>query len=83
MKPIRCFNCGKILGNKWQTIDKLLGEGVKLKEIYEMINVIRYCCKRIIMTSVDIGEIEQQEYDIQDNITINQTNPKKNFLKVV
>jgi DNA-directed RNA polymerase subunit N (RpoN/RPB10) len=83
MKPIRCFTCNKILGNKWETINRLLEEGKELKEIYEMIGITRYCCKRIIMTSVDTLEIENQKYDIQDNITIHNINPSKNFLKSV
>ena len=83
MKPVRCFTCSKVLGNKWETINKLLEDGLELKEIYEKINIIRYCCKRVIMTSVDVMEIENQEYEIQENITIRKTNPGKNFLRSV
>jgi DNA-directed RNA polymerase subunit N (RpoN/RPB10) len=83
MKMIRCPTCGKVLGNKWETINKLLEDGVELKEIYEKINVIRYCCKRTIMTSVDVGEVENQHYEIQENITIHKTNPGKNYLRSV
>lgn len=81
MKPIRCYSCNKVLGNRWECIDKLLEDGVELKEIYEMIGIVRYCCKRIIMTSVDVYDIENQNYDVQENITIRSTNPQKNFLK--
>ena len=81
MKPVRCMTCGKVLGNKWECIDKLLEDGVELKDIYEMINVSRYCCKRTIMTSVDVSDIENQNYEVQENITIHSTNPQTNFLK--
>lgn len=83
MRPILCYTCGKVLGNKWECIDKLLEDGVELKEIYEMINVIRYCCKRTIMTSVDVGDIENQLYEIPENITIHKTNAGKTFMRCV
>lgn len=53
MKPIRCYTCNKILGNKWTVVDELLGSGLSLKEVYGRIGVSRYCCQRIIMTSVE------------------------------
>ena len=82
MKPIRCYSCNKILGNKWETIDKMKQEGKELKEIYEYLNITRYCCKRIIMTTVDISEIEDPYENIQyENIKIYKENPNVNFLK--
>jgi DNA-directed RNA polymerase I, II, and III subunit RPABC5 len=58
MKPIRCFTCNKILGNKWKTIERLRHEQVPYPELYERIGVTRYCCKKVIMTSVDTDECE-------------------------
>lgn len=54
MKPIRCFTCGKVLGNKWLVIDKLKQEeGWSYPDIFQKIGVTRYCCKKTVMTSVD------------------------------
>ena len=83
MKPIRCYTCGKILGNKWITIERLHKDGKSLKEIYQIIGITRYCCKRIILSSVDVFDIESQHYDELSNIKIHSENPNKNFLKVV
>lgn len=53
MKPIRCYTCGKVLGNKWLMVDKLVKSGVSLKDVYDRIGIYRYCCKRIVMTSYE------------------------------
>jgi DNA-directed RNA polymerase I, II, and III subunit RPABC5 len=83
MKPIRCYTCGKILGNKWITIEKMLNEKKKYPEIYEFLDIKRYCCKRIIMTSVDIFELENKDYKLPENIKIHDVNENGNFLKVL
>jgi DNA-directed RNA polymerase I, II, and III subunit RPABC5 len=83
MKPIRCYTCGKILGNKWITIDKMLNEKKTYPEIYEYLNITRYCCKRIVMTSVDIFELENKEYKLPENIKIHDVNENENFLKIL
>lgn len=60
MKPIRCFSCGKVLGNKWEVIDFLLTkEKMSLRNIFEKIGISRYCCKKVIMTAIDCYELQQ------------------------
>lgn len=80
MKPIRCYTCGKILGNKWICIGKYLQDKIPLKEIYEKIGIRRYCCKRIILTSVDDSILDT--YILGDNIKIHNKSTQPNFLKV-
>ena len=46
--PVRCFTCNKVLGHfAGQTIDL---------EFIQKQNIQRYCCKKILMTSVDIHD---------------------------
>lgn len=58
MRCLRCYTCGKILGNKWEVIDKLIESNVKLIDIYNIIGLKRYCCKKTVMTSVDTSYFE-------------------------
>jgi len=81
MKPIRCYTCGKVLGNKWMVVDRLQREQMPLKQIYEKIGISRYCCKRIILSSVD--DSLNNEYIVGDNIKIHRTNPNSNFMKII
>jgi len=66
--PVRCFTCGKIIGDiyndykkRYDVYKKSLDEGEKPKEtpkdILDDLGVDRYCCRRMILTHVDlIGE---------------------------
>ena len=70
--PIRCFTCGKVTGNKWEQYLKLIAEYQELNHNQELnnheqklknqqiilskLNLERYCCRRIILTHVDLIE---------------------------
>ena len=53
MYPVRCFTCGKVLGNKQDLWEKLIGEGIEPIEIFKKMKLTRYCCKRIMLTTID------------------------------
>ena len=52
--PIRCFTCGKVTGNKWDPYLKLLAEGETADEALTTLGLNRYCCRRMILTHVDM-----------------------------
>ena len=66
--PVRCFTCGKIIGDVYEqykirkkAYDEAVKAGEKPKEtpkdIQDDLGVNRYCCRRMILTHVDlIGE---------------------------
>ena len=66
--PIRCFTCGKVIGEiydqykvRYDEYKKSMEHGEKPKEIpkdiLDDLGVERYCCRRMIITHVDlIGE---------------------------
>ncbi len=66
--PVRCFTCGKIIGDvfedykrRYEDFKKAVDAGEKPKELPKQImddlGLERYCCRRMILTHVDlIGE---------------------------
>jgi DNA-directed RNA polymerase I, II, and III subunit RPABC5 len=53
--PIRCFTCGKVVGNKWNKyLDLLEQEGVTAAQAMDELALKRYCCRRMILTHVDL-----------------------------
>ncbi|KAH1264344.1 DNA-directed RNA polymerase subunit 10-like protein [Glycine max] len=69
--PVRCFTCGKVIGNKWDTYLDLLqsdyseGSVVTLwscvitliaGDALDALGLVRYCCRRMLMTHVDLIE---------------------------
>lgn len=54
--PIRCFTCGKVIGNKWNQYLKYLEQGKEINEALELLGLKRYCCRRMLITHVDLIE---------------------------
>ncbi|KPJ00657.1 DNA-directed RNA polymerases I, II, and III subunit RPABC5 [Papilio xuthus] len=49
--PVRCFTCGKVIGNKWEAYLGLLQA-----EYTEGTYCTRYCCRRMLLGHVDLIE---------------------------
>ena len=54
--PIRCFTCGKVCADKWESYIELLKKGSTEAEALDKLGFKRYCCRRMILTHVDIDQ---------------------------
>ncbi|GAP84311.1 putative DNA-directed RNA polymerases I II III subunit 10 [Rosellinia necatrix] len=54
--PIRCFSCGKVTGDLWERYLKLIDGGLADGDAMDQLGLKRYCCRRMIMTHVDLIE---------------------------
>jgi DNA-directed RNA polymerase subunit N len=52
--PVRCFSCGKVIGDKWEDFNKRIESGEIPSEILDDIGVDRYCCRRMLLSHVEI-----------------------------
>ena len=73
--PIRCFTCNKVTGNKWEPYCKLI-ETIEPAEALDKLGLTRYCCRRMILSHVDIIDqlleyplIEMNQLNINDEST--------------
>jgi DNA-directed RNA polymerase I, II, and III subunit RPABC5 len=65
--PVRCFTCGKVTGNKWNKyLDLLDKEGMTKSEALDDLGCKRYCCRRMILTHVDLI-VKLLHYNIYEN----------------
>ena len=55
--PVRCFTCNKVIGNKWEAYEKGLKDGKTEKEILDELKLTRYCCRRMLLTHVNLIDI--------------------------
>jgi DNA-directed RNA polymerase subunit N (RpoN/RPB10) len=53
--PVRCFTCGKLL-NKYKKYCELREQGMPIKQIFKELRLKRYCCRKNMLTHVDIVE---------------------------
>ncbi|KAK3396394.1 DNA-directed RNA polymerases I/II/III subunit 10 [Sordaria brevicollis] len=55
--PIRCFSCGKVVGDLWERYLQLIdGEEITDGDALDQLGLKRYCCRRMVMTHVDLIE---------------------------
>ena len=54
--PVRCFTCGKVIGNKWETYLNLLQADCSEGDALDELGLRRYCCRRMMLTHVDLIE---------------------------
>ena len=52
--PIRCYSCGKIIGDKWNKYQTLLQKGISSDEALTELGLRRYCCRRMILSHVNL-----------------------------
>ncbi|OIW26194.1 hypothetical protein CONLIGDRAFT_582376 [Coniochaeta ligniaria NRRL 30616] len=58
--PIRCFSCGKaclVTGDLWERYLRMIeDEGMQEGDAMDRLGLKRYCCRRMVMTHVDLIE---------------------------
>jgi len=54
--PIRCFTCGKVIGNKWEAYLGLLQAEYQEGDALDALSLKRYCCRRMLLGHVDLIE---------------------------
>jgi len=52
--PVRCFSCGKVIGNKWELYQTMLENDYTEGSAMDAIGLQRYCCRRMILTHTDL-----------------------------
>ncbi|PWA19003.1 hypothetical protein CCH79_00005079 [Gambusia affinis] len=48
--PVRCFTCGKIVGNKWEAYLGLLQAEYTEGDALDALGLKRYCCRRMLLS---------------------------------
>jgi len=52
--PVRCFSCGKVIGDKWEPFVQRVAAGGKAKDVLDELGLDRYCCRRMLISHVEI-----------------------------
>ena len=51
--PIRCFTCGNVIANKYGEYSSRIKGGEDPAEVMDSLNIKRYCCRRMFVSSVE------------------------------
>jgi len=52
--PMRCFTCGAVIGNLYDTYAKQVKEGKNPARVLEGMGIERYCCRRMFLGHVEV-----------------------------
>jgi len=52
--PVRCFSCGKPIGQLWEEYKKRVADGENPKKVLDELGLERYCCRSIFLGQEDL-----------------------------
>ncbi len=52
--PIRCFSCGKPVGQLWEEYKQRTEKGEEAKKVMKDLGLDRYCCKALFLGHIDL-----------------------------
>ena len=55
--PIRCFSCGKPIGQLWEGFKKRVEEGENKKQVLNELELERFCCRSVFLGQADNLEL--------------------------
>lgn len=68
--PVRCFSCGKVVGDKWEPFSKRIAAGGHPKDVLDDLGVERYCCRRMLLSHVELIDEILKFYEEKETVEI-------------
>ncbi|MEO9309822.1 MAG: DNA-directed RNA polymerase subunit N [Nitrososphaera sp.] len=51
--PVRCFTCGNLIADRYEEYQNRIKSGEEPSKVLDSLGMKRYCCRRMMMTSVE------------------------------
>jgi len=51
--PVRCFTCGNLVSDKFEEYQNKVKSGEEPAKILDSLGIERYCCRRMLLTTVE------------------------------
>ena len=51
--PVRCFTCGNLVADKFEEYQNRTKSGEDPAKILDSLGIERYCCRRMLLTTVE------------------------------
>ena len=52
--PVRCFTCGKLIGDVWEEFSERIKSGEDCGKVLDSLGIKRYCCRRMLLSHVEL-----------------------------
>jgi DNA-directed RNA polymerase subunit N len=63
--PVRCFTCGAPLAHLWPEYKRRVEAGEDPEKVLDDLGVKRYCCRRMLLTSITYVEEVAKYYTLK------------------
>jgi len=63
--PVRCFTCGRLIGDKWEEFAKRAKGGEHPKDILDNMGLTRYCCRRMLLSHIELIDEVIEFYEVR------------------
>lgn len=61
--PVKCFSCGKVIGDVYEEFAKRVKAGENPKKVLDDLGIKRYCCRRMLFTQAELID-EIMKYNV-------------------
>jgi DNA-directed RNA polymerase subunit N len=68
--PVRCFSCGKVIGDMWEIYAQRVSSGEHPRDILDDMGLSRYCCRRMLLSHVELIDEIIKFYERKDTIEV-------------
>ncbi|TEU13142.1 DNA-directed RNA polymerase subunit N [Candidatus Bathyarchaeota archaeon] len=68
--PVRCFSCGKVVGDKWEPFSQRVAAGEPPRDVLDDLDVERYCCRRMLLSHVELIDEVLKFYEEKESVEI-------------
>lgn len=73
--PVRCYTCGKVIGDKGRAFDTLIERGKTPEQALDVLGLKRYCCRKFfISTPMMVGRGVPEAF-VQSEVFKTASNP--------
>ena len=62
--PVRCFSCGKVIGDKWEDFARRVKVGEDARAVLDSLGITRYCCRRMLLSHLEIIDEILKFYEV-------------------
>jgi DNA-directed RNA polymerase subunit N len=68
--PVRCFSCGKVVGDKWEPFARRVAGGESPKDVLDDLGLTRYCCRRMLLSHVELIDEILKFYEQKESVEV-------------
>ena len=54
--PVRCYSCGKPIGQLWEEFKERTNNGEEKKKVMDSLYIERYCCRTVFLGHIDLAD---------------------------